>query len=362
MYFLWIDRTAKDARERSPIAGKIVEVEWSQKMKGALFATLACATLSSATATLAQATRPYPTRPITLIVPYGAGGPLDTLTRIVSERMRVSLGQPILIDNITGASGVIGVSRAVRADPDGYTVSVGNWPTHVVNGATFSLQYDLLHDLEPVALLSSNPYVLVARNGLPAKNLQDLIALLKADPEKFTLGTAGTGSGQHVSGVYFQSVTGTALRFVPYRAGSSDIMKDLVGGHVDLTFDQALSALPYVHNGQIKAYAVTANARLAAAPEIPTVDEAGALGVHISTWSGFWVPKGTPKSAVQTLTKAAMDALASSDVRHRLEELGQVIPPPELQTAEALGAYHKAEIEKWWPIIKSSKIGAEPGR
>jgi tripartite-type tricarboxylate transporter receptor subunit TctC len=284
------------------------------------------------------------------------------LTRIVSERMRLSLGQPIAIENVTGASGAIGVGRAVRADPDGYTVSVGNWPTHVVNGATFALQYDLLRDLEPVALLSSNPYVLVGRNGLSAKNLQELIAVLKANPEKLTLGTGGAGSGQHVSGVYFQSATGTALRFVPYRAGSSDIMKDLVGGHIDLTFDQAISAVPNVRNGLIKAYAITANARLAAAPDIPAVDEAGAPGVYISTWSGLWVPKGTPKDIIQRLTSAAMDALADKDVRRRLEDLGQVIPAPEQQTAEALGVYHKAEIEKWWPIIKSANINAEPVR
>jgi tripartite-type tricarboxylate transporter receptor subunit TctC len=331
-------------------------------MKGALSATMVCAMLWCATTTLAQPLRPYPTRPITLIVPYGAGGPLDTLTRIVSERMRASLGQPILIDNITGASGVIGVGRAVRADPDGYTVSVGNWATHVVNGATFTLQYDLLRDLDPVALLSSNPYVMLARNSLPARNLQELISLLRSNPEKFTVGTAGRGSGQHVNGIYFQSVTGTALRFVPYRAGSSEIVKDLVGEHIDLTFDQAISALPYVRNGQIKAYAVTANARLTVAPDIPTVDEAGAPGMYISTWSGLWVPRGTPKNAIQTLTKAAMDALASNDVRDRLEELGQMIPPPELQTAEAFGAYHKAEIEKWWPIIKSANISADSSR
>jgi tripartite-type tricarboxylate transporter receptor subunit TctC len=328
-------------------------------MRASFFGALAFASLSCTSASPAQN---YPTRPVTLIVPYGAGGPLDTLTRIVTERMRVSLRQPIVIDNVTGASGVIGVGRAVRADPDGYTVSVGNWPTHVVNGATFALQYDLRHDLEPVALLSSNPYVVVARNGLPAKNLQELTALLKADPERLTLGTAGVGSGQHVSGVYFQSVTGTALRFVPYRAGSSDIMKDLVAGHIDLTFDQAISALPYVRNGQIKAYAVTANVRLAAAPDIPTVDEAGAPGVYISTWSGLWVPKGTPKNVIQALTNAAMDALADEAVRQRLEDLGQVIPPREQQTAEALGAYHKAEIDKWWPIIKSANINVEPSR
>lgn len=328
-------------------------------MRASFFGALACAGLSCTNASPAQN---YPTRPVTLIVPYGAGGPLDTLTRIVTERMRVSLGQPIVIDNVTGASGVIGVGRAVRAEPDGYTVSVGNWPTHVVNGATFTLQYDLRRDLEPVALLSSNPYVVVARNGLPAKNLQELTALLKANPEKLTLGTAGVGSGQHVSGIYFQSVTGTALRFVPYRAGSSDIMKDLVAGHIDLTFDQAISALPYVRNGQIKAYAVTANARLAAAPDIPTVEEAGAPGVYISTWSGLWVPKGTPRNVIQALTNAAMDALADEAVRRRLEDLGQVIPPREQQTAEALGAYHKAEIDKWWPIIKSANVNVEPGR
>jgi len=330
-----------------------------KNMRRAFLGTLVCASLSCMSVSVAQ---PYPTRPVTLIVPYGAGGPLDTLTRIVSERMRFSLGQPIVIDNITGASGVIGVGRAARAAPDGYTVSVGNWPTHVVNGATFTLPYDLLRDFEPVALLSSNPYVIAARNELPAKNLRELIDVLKANPEKLTLGTAGLGSGQHVSGIYFQSVTGVALRFVPYRAGSSDIMKDLVGGHIDLTFDQAISALSYVRNGQIKAYAITADARLAAAPDIPTIDEAGAPGVYISTWSGLWVPKGTPRNVIQTLTSAAMDALANEEVRRRLEDLGQMIPPRKQQTAEALGAYHKAEIEKWWPIIKAANINVEPGR
>jgi tripartite-type tricarboxylate transporter receptor subunit TctC len=303
--------------------------------------------------------QPYPNRPITLIVPYGAGGPLDTLTRIVSDRMRAPLGQSLVIENVTGASGSIGVGRAARSVPDGYTVSVGNWPTHVVNGATFTLQYDLLADFEPVALLSSNPYVVVARKGLPAKDLHALVAHLKANPDKITLGTAGAGSGQHVSGVYFQKVTSTTLRFVPYRAGSSDIMKDLVGGHIDMTFDQAISALPYVRSGDVKAYAVTADQRLGVAPDIPTIDEAGVRGVHISTWSGLWVPKGTPKEAIRKLTSAAMEALADPAVRSRLTELGQVIPPREKQTAEALGALHKAEIERWWPIIKSANVSQD---
>jgi tripartite-type tricarboxylate transporter receptor subunit TctC len=329
-------------------------------MKKALVLVVACATLAGMTAV--RAAEPYPARAVTMIVPYGAGGPLDTLTRIVAERMRVPLGQSIVIENVTGASGTVGVGRAVRAAPDGYTVSVGNWPTHVVNGATFTLQYDLLADFEPVALLSSNPYVVVARKDLPAKDLNELVAYLKANPEKVTQGTAGPGSGQHVSGMYFQKVTGASLRFVPYRAGSSDIMKDLVGGHIDLTFDQAISALPYVRNGDVKAFAVTSSARLAAAPDIPTIDEAGAPGIYISTWSGLWVPKGTPKEAIRKLTDAAMEALADPAVAKRLADLGQVIPPREQQTAEALGAYHKAEIEKWWPIIKAGNIKVEPAR
>ena len=305
------------------------------------------------------ASQSYPTRPITLIVPFGAGGPVDTLARTLIEPMRMSLGQPVLIENVTGASGTIGVGRAVRAAPDGYTVSIGNWPSHVVNGAIYSLPYDLLKDFAPVARLPSNPYVIVARKDLPAKDLKELIAWLKANPDKATEGTAGPGAGQHVSGVYFQNVTGTRFQFVPYRAGSSDIMRDLVAGHIDLTFDQAITALPHVRNGAVKAYAVTSSTRLAAAPEIPTVDEAGAPGVYISTWYGLWVPKDTPQEVIRKLTAAAMDALADPAVRARLIGLGQEIPSREQQTAEALAAHHKAEIEKWWPLIKAANIKAE---
>jgi tripartite-type tricarboxylate transporter receptor subunit TctC len=310
---------------------------------------------------LAQA-QPYPSRPIIMVVPFGAGGPLDTVARTLAERMRVSLGQQVVIENVTGASGTIGVGRVARAAPDGYTVGIGNWPTHVVNGAVFQLQYDLLKDFEPVARLSSNPYVLVGKKGLPAADLKELIAWLKANPDGATQGTAGPGSGQHVSGVYFQSATGTRYKFAAYRAGSSDIMRDLVGGHIDLTFDQAVTALPHVRNGDVKAYAVTASTRLAAAPDIPTMDEAGAPGVYISTWNGLWVPKGTPPDVITKLTTAAMDALADPAVRERLAGLGQEIPPPEQQTAEALGRHHKAEIEKWWPIIKAANIKVETGK
>jgi tripartite-type tricarboxylate transporter receptor subunit TctC len=303
--------------------------------------------------------QPFPSHPVTLIVPFGAGGPVDTLARTLSNAMSASLGQPIIIENVTGASGTIGVGRAVRAAPDGYTVSIGNWPSHVVNGAIYTLPYDVLKDFEPVARLPSNPYVVVARKDLPAASLKELIAWLKANPDKATQGTAGPGSGQHVSGVYFQNVTGTQFQFVPYRAGSSEIMRDLVAGHIDLTFDQAITALPHVRSGQVKAYAVTSNNRLAAAPDIPTVDEAGAPGVYISTWYGMWVPKGTPPDVIRKLTTAAMAALADPAVRERLIGLGQEIPPPEQQSAAALAAHHKAEIEKWWPLIKAANIKAE---
>ncbi len=305
----------------------------------------------------ALAQQPYPSRPVTLIVPFGAGGPVDTLARTLSDVMRQSLGQPVVIENVTGASGTIGVARAVRAAPDGYTVSIGNWPSHIVNGAIYALPYDIEKDFEPVARLPANPYVIVARKDLPATDLKELVAWLKSN--KATEGTAGPGSGQHVSGIYFQNVTGAHFQFVPYRAGSSEIMRDLVAGHIDLSFDQAITALPHVRNGSVKAYAVTSSNRLAAAPDIPTVDEAGAPGVYISTWYGLWVPKGTPPDAVRRLTAAAMDALADPAVRARLTGLGQEIPPPEQQTAQALAAHQRAEIEKWWPLIKAANIKAE---
>ena len=319
----------------------------------------ACVVAAATLAWTGAAAQSYPSRPVTLVVPYGAGGPVDTLARTLSEPMRASLGQPVVVENVTGANGTIGVGRAVRAAPDGYTVSIGNWPSHVVNGAIYALPYDVLRDFEPVARLPSNPYVIVARKDLPATDLKELIAWLKANPDKATQGTAGPGSGQHVSGIYFQNVTGTRFQFVPYRAGSVDIMRDLLGGHIDLTFDQAITALPHVRSGAVKAYAVTSATRLEAAPDLPTVDEAGAPGVYISTWYGLWVPKGTPPDVIGKLTTAAMDAMADPGVRRRLAGLGQEIPPREQQTAAALAAHHKAEIEKWWPLIKAANIRSE---
>jgi len=320
------------------------------------FAGFALAALALTGAATAQT---YPSRPVTLIVPYGPGGPADTMARTMAEAMRPFFGQTIVIENVSGANGTIGVGRAVRSAPDGYTVSVGNWPSHITNGAIYNLSYDIQKDFEPVVRLPHNPYIAVVRKDFPAKDFKELIAWLKANPNKATEGTAGLGSGQHVSGVYFQKVTGTKFQFVPYKAGSADIIRDIVAGHIDFTFDQAITSLSHIKSGNVKAYAVTSEKRLEAAPDIPTVDEAGAPGVYISTWYGLWVPKGTPPDAIKKLGEAAMKALADPATRAKLASLGQQIPPPEQQTAAALAAFTKAEIEKWHPLIKEAGIKAE---
>ena len=269
--------------------------------------------------------------------------------------MRAALGQPIVIENVIGANGTIGVGRAVHAAPDGYTVSIGNWPSHITNGAIYNLNYDIQKDLVPVARLPQNPYIAVVRKDFPAKDFKELIAWLKANPDKATEGTAGLGSGQHISGVYFQKITGTKFQFVPYKAGSADIIRDITAGHIDFTFDQAITSLSHIKGGNVKGYAVTSDKRLDAAPDIPTVDEAGAPGVYISTWYGLWVPKGTPQEAIDKLGAAARAAMADPAVRKRLLDLGQQIPPPEQQTAAALAAYTKAEIDKWHPTHQGSR-------
>ncbi len=298
----------------------------------------------------------YPSRPITLIVPFPAGGPADTIGRIMAEGMRASLGRSVIVENIGGASGSIGTGRAARAAADGYTLSFGSWPTHVVNGAVYALPYDVLNDFEPVSLVATQPLLIIAKKAMPAKDLKELIAWLKANSDKATQGTAGAGGASHVAGVLFQRETGTRFQFVPYRGTG---MQDLMAGLIDMMIDLAANSLPQVRANTIKVYAVTATNRLAAAPDIPTVAEAGLPGLQMTSWTGLWVPKGTPKDVIAKLNAAVVDALANPAIRSRLANLGQEIFPREQQTPEALGAHHKAEIEKWWPIIKAANIKAE---
>jgi tripartite-type tricarboxylate transporter receptor subunit TctC len=297
----------------------------------------------------------YPSRPITAIVGYAAGGPTDTIARIVTERMKAALGQPILVENVTGASGSIGTGRVARAAPDGYTISIGDWSTHVINGAVYPLTYDLLQDFEPVALLPSSPQTFLAKNAVPANDLKELIAWLKANQDKVSWGTPGAGAPGHITALLLQNLIGARFQFVPYR-GAAPAMQDLVAGQIDVTTNQISNALPQIRAGKIKAYAITGKARLDVAPEIPTADEAGLPGFYVSVWRGVWAPKQTPKDIVAKLNAAVVETLADSAVRQRLAGMGEEIPPRDQQTPEALGAFQKAEIEKWWPIIKAANI------
>jgi tripartite-type tricarboxylate transporter receptor subunit TctC len=297
----------------------------------------------------------FPSHPITIVVPFSAGGPSDAMARILAERMKMTLGEAVLIENVTGAGGSIGVGRAVRAAPDGYTVSFGHLGTHVANGAIYKLGYDLMADLEPVALLPSNPMIIVSKNAVPAKSLQELISWLKARPAPATAGTAGAGSGSHIAGLYFENITGIKLQYVPYR-GTAPAMNDLVAGQIDLIVDQISNSIGQVRAGNIRAYAVTADKRVESAQDVPTTDEAGLPGFHMTLWSGLWVPKGTPKDVVAKLNAAAVDALNDAVVRKQLENLGLQMPPANQLSPEALGAWQKAEIAKWCPMIKAANV------
>jgi tripartite-type tricarboxylate transporter receptor subunit TctC len=301
----------------------------------------------------------FPSRPISIVVPFPAGGPSDTLARILADRMKVSLGQSVIVENPTGAGGTIGTGRVARSAPDGYTTILGHWQTHVINGATFSaLPFDVVKDFEPVSLVADNPVSFVGNAALPPKNLTELIAWLKANPGKATVGIGGVGGGGDVVGSYFQKNTGTSFTFVPYR-GAAPMIQDLIATQIDLTFTQIASAVVQIRAGKLKAYGVMAKTRWAAVPDTPTFDEVGVTGLHASFWHGLWAPKGTPKDVVAKLNAALVDALADPVVRQRFADVGQEPWPRSHQTPEALAAQQKAEIEKWWPIVKAANIKAE---
>jgi tripartite-type tricarboxylate transporter receptor subunit TctC len=300
----------------------------------------------------------YPTRPITMVVPFPAGGGTDIVARILGERIRASLGASVIIENVSGAAGSIGVGRVARASPDGYTLIVGHWGTLVANGAIYSLPYDVLKDFEPISLVATMPYIVVARTTVPAKDLSSFISWLKDNPNSATQGTSGVGSPPHIFGAMFQAVSGTRYQFVPYR-GAAPALQDLVAGQLDFIVADAGTSLEQVRAGTVKALAVTAKSRLRTAPNIPTVDEAGLPGLYASLWMGLWAPARTPKDVIDRLNGVVVDALGDPSVRSRLADLGQEPFPRQQLTPGALGAFQKAEIDKWWPIIKAANIKGE---
>ena len=300
----------------------------------------------------------YPSHPITMIVPLAPGGSTDTLGRIMAQAMRPTLGQPVIVENTAGAAGTIGVTRAERAAPDGYTVLWGMWGTNVANGAIYSLDFDLLNNFEPVGLVATQPFLIDARKTMPANNLKELITWLKANADKATMGTSGVGSPSHVAGVLMENLVGAKWQMVSYRSAGL-ATQDLLAGFTDIQLDTPAVSLAHVKSGDLKAYAVTAKGRIAVAPDIPTTDEAGLPGFYFSFWHAMWAPKGTPKPIIAKLNAALAAALADADTRKKLADLAQVIYPPEQRTPEALHDFQKSEIDKWWPIIMAAGIKSQ---
>jgi tripartite-type tricarboxylate transporter receptor subunit TctC len=299
----------------------------------------------------------YPSRPITIIVPFAPGGATDLLPRLFAERLQGELGQPVVIENVGGAGGTIGLARAAHAAPDGYTIVCGNWTTFVSNGAVYTTSYDVVKDFEAVILLPGNPHVIAAKRTLPPNNLVEFVAWLKANQDKVAMATAGVGSGGHFGAVLLQNLTHTEFPLVHYRGGGP-ALQDLLAGHIDVMTNQIAVFLPYMREGTVKLYAVLAEKRLPQAPELPTADEGGLPGFHVSNWNGFWAPKGTPRDAVKKINAAVAKIMADPGMTGKLENLSYEIPPREQLTSEALARLQKTEIAKWWPIIRSARITA----
>lgn len=300
----------------------------------------------------------YPSRPITMIVPYPAGGLFDVVARVLSEVMGQTLSQSVVVENVGGAGGAIAVGRVAHAAPDGYTIGVGSGDQLVINAAIYPLEYDVVKDFEPIALMFDGPLLIIGKKTVPANDLMQLVAWLKANHGAVVQAHNGVGGVLHLCGIELQRITGATWPFIPYR-GAAPALQDVIGGRIDVMCASPASSLTMVRNGLIRSYAITGSTRLATAPEIPTTDEAGVPGLHISVWGGMFAPKGTPKNVIAKLNAAVVDALADPTVRQRLVELGQEIFPRDQQTPEALAALQKAEIEKWWPIIKAAGIKAE---
>jgi tripartite-type tricarboxylate transporter receptor subunit TctC len=320
-----------------------------------IVAAAVAAVLGAASPACAQ---DYPSRPIIMIIPLAPGGSTDVLGRIMAKSMSATLGQPVIVENTAGAAGVIGVTRAERSAPDGYTVLWGMWGTNMANGAIYPLDFDLLNDFEPVALAVTQPFLIDARKTMPANNLKELIVWLKENGEKTTMGNSGVGSPSHLAGVLMENMLGLKWQMVSYRSAGL-ATQDLLAGTIDILLDTPAVSLPHVRSGDIKSYAVTAKNRIAVAPEIPTAEEAGLPGYYFYFWHAMWAPKGTPKSIVAKLNAAVVAALADPETRQRLLDLAQEIYPREQQTPEALYAFQKSEIEKWWPIIKAAGVKAQ---
>jgi tripartite-type tricarboxylate transporter receptor subunit TctC len=297
----------------------------------------------------------YPNRPINVVVPFPAGGPTDAIMRNLGERMRVSLGQPLVVEYVTGASGAVGTGRVARAAPDGYTIVCGHFGTHATNAAVYTLQFDVVKDFAPISLLPRNPYLIVTRKNFPADDLKGFLAYVTANPDKVNMGHPGVGTAPHLLALQLQTLAGSRMNYIPYR-GAAPAMIDMMAGQIDLMVDQVQNSLGHVRSGAIKALAIASPARNPQVAEVPTVDEAGAPGLHMSLWYGFWAPAGTPEPVIAKLNAAVVEALADPTVRERLTGLGMEKPPHDQQNPAALLAVQKAEIEKWSPVIRAAGI------